>query len=548
MGVSVAFRDGGDVTGFYLPFRHSNLGGSFNHNVARFLPVLQRILDTKLCVYHNAKFDLVSLQTLGLRTHGPDRRFVDTMVLAHLLDENRPYSGKSLDSCSRYYLKDEGGKRKSEDLKEIIKVFGWGAVSPDHMAEYGMYDAVLTLRLFEVLQPKLTAERLGNVWPEKKRFLELLIKMEGYGIQVDTNLCEEMALTGHREMVRLKQLLKVNPASNKGLKVLLNNQLGLPVYMSPKTGKPSYDKDAMAWYEDLLSVMGDTRAQRILEYRGWQKSVSSNYESYLKHLSPDGRLRPNYLMHGTVTGRLSCREPNLQQIPKAGNKPWNGKMKQCFVPRPGYVLISVDYSQLELRLATVYAQEESLVRTFQENRDIFTEMSSQLGMTRNDTKTLVYSIQYGAGLKRISNAFQVTPAKAKALRDNYSATYPKFQAASDRASEIVRNYGQIILWSGRRRHFLYPKDDDYMAFNSICQGGAADIVERSMLRLDDEGLNDGDNCRILLQIHDEIVAEVREDLEDEYRTLIAESMGRVDFVPRLSTVKFKAEPKRWGEK
>jgi DNA polymerase-1 len=426
-------------------------------------------------------------------------------------------------------------------------VFGWGSLTPALVAEYAMYDAYLTYRLFEVLQPHLKREGLSKVWPAKKEFLELLIKMEGYGIAVDTDLCTDMAAVGHGEMDRIQEALGLNPASPLDLAQLLLVDLGLPEYISPKTGRRSFDKEAMAWYEELLSVMDNPLAQQVLQYRGWQKSVTSNYESYLTHLSADGRLRPSYLMHGTITGRLSCREPNLQQIPKRGDKPWNGKMKQCFVARPGYVLISIDYSQLELRLATAYAQEPALLDTFAEGRDIFSEMSAQLGMSRNDTKTFVYSTQYGAGNKRISNVFRVSKQEAQAMRDRYYDAYPRFRAASDQAKHRVEQTGRLPLWTGRNRHFLYPESEGHKAFNSLCQGGGADIVERAMLRLDDEGFNDGDDCRLLLQIHDEVVCEVREELADEYAQEIAASMARVNFHPRLETVKFAATAKAWGQ-
>jgi len=549
LGISIAYREGSaGISAFYLPFRHANLGGGTNYNLGRFLPLLQQMLDEKLVVYHNAKFDVVSLRTLGLDTGRTEQRFVDTMVLAHLLDENRPFTGKSLDSCARYYLKDEGGKRKSDNLRSAIKLVGWGMLTPALISEYAMYDAVLTLRLWERLQPLLKAEGLGSVWPHKKRFLELLIQMEDYGVRVDTDLCTRMSAIGHREMADLQSVLGANPASPKDLERLILDDLGLPEVISPKTGRRTFDKDAMKWYETLMEELGSPLAQQILTFRGWQKSCSSNYESYLSHLSPDGQLRPNYLMHGTITGRLSCREPNLQQIPKSGTKPWNGAMKACFVPRPGYALISIDYSQLELRLATVYAQEPELVRTFQDNRDIFSEMSASLGMSRNDTKTFVYSTQYGAGLKRISNVFGITPTEANAIRQRYYETYPRFRAASDKAARFVQDYGKLRLWSGRYRHFLYPEEESRKAFNSLCQGGGADIVERAMVRLSDDGFNDGEECRILLQIHDEAVVEIREDKVDEHAPAIADSMANVNFHPRLSSVKFAADFKPWGSK
>ena len=549
MGVSVAYREpNGELTAFYLPLRHSNTGElqGQNYNLGVFLPLLQKGIDNCLINYFNAKFDLVSLSTLGLQTSRG--RFVDSLVLAHLLDENLPTTGKSLDSCARHYLKDEKGKRKSEDLKQLTKNFGWGILTPNIISKYATWDAVLTHQLFEKLKPKLAAANLSEVWKHKADFLRLLIKMESTGILVDQYLCHEMAEIGHEEMDRIQNELGLNPASPKDLKRLLIEEMGLPERFHPKTGNATFDKDAMAWYEELLSELDDPTAQKVIEFRGWQKSVSSNYESYLKHVSPDGRLRPSFLQHGTTTGRLSCRDPNLQQIPRTGDKPWNGKMKSCFVPAPGYALVSIDYSQLELRLATVYAQEPTLIEAFQQDQDIFTQMASSLDMPRFNAKTLTYLTLYGGGTPRAMQALKLDHSKAKAAREKFFETYPRFKAASDRTSRIVENYGEIQLWSGRSRHFMYPQEEAHKAFNSLIQGGAADIVERALVRLDAEGFNDGDDSRILLQIHDEAVLEIKEDRIDEYLPAIADSMARINFHPKLETVKFKAVPGRWGNK
>jgi DNA polymerase-1 len=254
-------------------------------------------------------------------------------------------------------------------------------------------------------------------------------------------------------------------------------------------------------------------ASLIKEYRGWQKAVSAAYRPYLSLRGPDDRLRCSYKTHGTATGRLSCSEPNLQQIPKSSDKPWNGKVKNCFIAKPGFKLINADFSQLELRLATAYAGEEELKKVFEEGRDIFTEMSKQLGMSRHDTKTLVYSMQYGAGEQRIMDVFGVDRNEAKKIRANYFATYPHFRRLNERCTEKVEEAGKIKIWSGRYRHFD-DRNDSYKAMNSVIQGGAADIVERIMVRCYEE--LESEDCSMLLQVHDSITFEVREPMVPQY--------------------------------
>jgi DNA polymerase-1 len=297
----------------------------------------------------------------------------------------------------------------------------------------------------------------------------------------------------------------------------------------------------MEEYEALLATMDDDRASLILEYRGYQKTVSSNYKPYRDLLSPDGRLRPNYKMHGTVTGRLSCEKPNLQQIPRVSDKPWNGSLKQAFIAEPGFTLWEADYSQLELRLAAAYAREEELLEVFNTGRDIFTEMAAKAGMARHDVKTRTYTIQYGGGARRLSQVFGVTLEEGMAIRDQFFADYPGFRRMSQNASSKCRTQGFLRYWSNRRRHFRDPQNEAHKAFNSVIQGGAAEIVKHTMLRTA-KVANDND-CRMLLQVHDSIVFEIRNRAEDHYCPLIQETMEQV--VPDFG-VKFAVDIHKWG--
>lgn len=378
----------------------------------------------------------------------------------------------------------------------------------------------------------------SKVWKHKQDFLRVIIEMERLGVGVDVDLCNSMAEKGEQQMVLIKKALKADPGKPAQLSKLLLDDLGLPVVKHTPAGKPSFDKFAMEEYEEILSQKEDKTAQLILAYRGWQKSVSSNYRAYVNLLSPDGRLRPNYKLHGTKTGRLSCEKPNLQQIPKEGTKPWNGKMKQCFQPMPGYKLVEFDYSQLELRLATAYSKDEQLIEVFAEGRDIFTEMSKELGMSRQDTKTLVYSIQYGAGVRRVSNIFGVSSSEARGIIENFYRTYSGFRTMSNACERLVREKGSLRLLSGRRRHFQYPKDEARKSFNSLIQGGAADLVERAMVRLF-RRVSDS-SCRMLLQVHDSVIFEIKEDMVQEYGLHILNTLLDHEN-PDLESVVFSAD-------
>lgn len=505
----------------YVPIRHSH-GGNVDHSEFQRLKKAIEEYDGYL-IFHNAKFDLVSLETMGIKYQG---KFYDTMLMAHLVNENLPYE-KSLNACVKMYVGEDQSKKNEGAFQEAVKAFGWD-MPVAFMKEYASWDAALTIQLFNALFEEFKDNVSWDYWEHKQKFVRVIIEMERQGILIDTKKCEDMIAIGESNMQDVIDALGgLNPGSSKDLEELLINTMKLPVVKSSeKTGKPSFDKFAMQAYEEMLEAKNDDTAEQILAYRGWQKTVSSNYRAYLGLLSPDGRLRPNYKLHGTKTGRLSCEKPNLQQIPKESAKEWNGDLKETFIPTPGYKLYEADYSQLELRLATAYAKEDSLKRVFAEGRDIFTEMSRGLGMSRQDTKTLVYSIQYGGGINRIVNIFGVTPGRAAEIRDNFFNTYLGFKRVSNMAKNKCLVEGRVRIWSGRFRHFRFRRDEAHKAFNSVMQGGAADIVEKTMVKLHEQVVDE--NCRMLLQVHDSVWFEIKEGMEEEYFPKIEEIMTNVE--------------------
>ena len=549
-GISIACRLFTDVSRVYLPIRHidteNNLSSDRLAKLKNFFQNYRGWL-----VFHNAKFDIVSLSTTGIDYTG---KFYCTMKMCHLINENYPMA-YSLNSCVKAYVDKAESKKETEVFKLLVKVLGWGNIKSSDMREYAEHDAYITLLLFESIIKKFKVEVPDEYWQHKQDFHRVVIAMEARGIHIDEAMCVDEAQIGTTRMEELTRSLRVNPASPKGLKELLINDLGLPVVkLTPagiklkKAGKDfdekdyaSFDKEAMELYDMLLEREESTVAKQILEYRGWQKTVSSNYRAYLRLRSSDGKLRPNYKLHGTKTGRLSCSDPNLQQIPRNSDKRWNGNLKRAFLASPGYRLMEFDYSQLELRLATAYADEVELKKVFEEGRDIFTEMSKILGFTRQDTKTFVYSVQYGAGLDRLMHVFKVDKFRANQMRETYKQTYPGFTKVEGIAKMRCRTRGKVQLWSGRYRHFFDRENEAHKAFNSAIQGGAADIVEHVMVRLFKE--IDNDDCRMLLTVHDSVVFEIREELVDTYKEAIVEIM--TDVKPDFG-VKFAVEGKEWG--
>jgi DNA polymerase-1 len=370
--------------------------------------------------------------------------------------------------------------------------------------------------------------------------------MEAVGIAVDLGQIESEIVTGELRMAELVDILGGNPGSPKFLAKLFFDDLHLPVVkISEKTSKPSFDKYAMEEYELLLAASDNETAGLVLEYRGWAKTVSSNYKAYLDLLSPDGYLRPNYKVHGTRTRRLSCEKPNLQQIPRSTPKRWNGNLKKAFIARPGYTLYEFDYAQLELRLAAVYSGDETLLHAFRSKINIFTAMASVLGWLRHDCKTFTYTILYGGGDRRVSVVFKVTPGRAHRMREEFYESYPALRTIQKKAAHLATVRGYLKLWTGLRRHFLDPESDAHKAFNSLTQGGAAEIVKHTGIKLGKTV--DWDECKVLLQVHDSYVCEIKNGTEDYWIPIVRGVMEDVGSLNEaFKACPFTVEAKQWA--
>lgn len=547
IGISIAFKVGPTIKAHYFPFRHVG-GGNYSQQE---LADIQVLLDRCPCaVFHNAKFDLYSLSTLGIRFKA---RWYDTAIMAYLINENQPRD-KSLNSCLKYYIGAHAQKAKSVELDAVIKAYGWGMVPASLMRKYATMDAYLTLQLFDALWPMWQEEKLDKFWWDQKQpLVEVVRAMETRGVKLDIPYCKRMSELAANEMEDYRDMLgSLNPTSHKSQYDHLVKVLGIPEYQVEKKrkvvdeyGNSGYESyyavtfDAASYVEHWapwLERLSEPLASYVLAYRGWQKADSAFYRSYLKHVSPDGRIRPSYKHHkdetdgGTITGRLSCAEPNLQQIPKSSTKPWNGGVKRAFIPSNGYELWEVDYSQLELRLGTAYGEVPELIEVFADpNRDIFSEIAPTIGLPRQQTKTFVYSTQYGAGIKRLVSALGFTPEQAAKVREDYYRAYPGFREISEKIKNIVLSKRKVELWSGRFRHFSNPRAEAHKAFNSVIQGGAADIVERKMIELyykiDQQS---SDEVRMLLQVHDSVIFEIKQGTADTWVPKISELMSDVN--------------------
>lgn len=568
IGVSFSTRIKGKLVSAYIPFHHR-----VGTNQPELLKKLRYVLrQGRPLIFINVQFDMLSLETIGIRVS--ERPFYDIATMANAVREDWPYQ-KDLDSLYRVYVNGDHAKiteweyarydegKKKPRLKTSLdwqKKNGWPHTTPEMIWDYACRDTEATFEVWEALMAHPAwQEQPADYWVHKQKLIRVLIEMKRRGIEVNVELAAELEAEG---VIAKEELLEnlggLNPSSVKDAPQIFLELLSLPVLKmtdggkdkDPEKARPSFTKAVLEEYDQILANRGDDRpeVQWVKAWRGWTTAMGLLLRPYQTLVSPDGRLRTSYTTHVTSTGRLSSRDPNLQQISKEGKDPWNNRIKKCFRARPGYVLLSADYSQLELRLAVAYAQEPELQQIFLEGRDIFTEMAAELGWERPKTKSFVYATQYGGGDARIAYIFGVSLKQAKILRERFYKRYPRFRKLDMACRTKVADTKKLRLWSGRVRHFK-SSSDSYKAMNALLQGGAADIVERVWVHVM-ENL-DNEDCRTLLQVHDALVFEVREDLADEYAVKIEAMMSDVNGIcdpngtEPLFPVKFAVDVTRW---
>lgn len=535
MGISVWAP--GWKFGKYFPFNHR-----YGNCEPELLPVFKALIEdpNRPTVYHNAKHDIQALRYFGIEV---PNTYYDTMLMIHFLREELP--SKALDYVSKTYGGDP--KNRGKVMQKVIDQFGWGSIPVEMMTPYASNDAKITGELFEKLLPSFRKEGFdGELWDIEKKFTSTISEMELLGVRIDRELSEREEFIGRIRLEEIQELLGLNPASHKDLHELLIERLGLPVLKtSGKTGAPSFDKTVMEEYEMILAERNDPTARLLFEWRGWSKTVTSNYRPYLS-LSYDDILHPSYKLHGTKTSRLSCERPNLQQIPRESPKRWNGKLKKAFVARDREtVLMEYDYSNLEMRLGACYGNDVRLLETFNAGRNLFTDMAAQMGRDRNQVKTANYAIGYGCGARKLGLIFGIPKEEAQAFLNDYYRMYSGLRMASKNAESVAKRRGYVKLWTGRRRHFEDPSRDGHKAFNSVIQGGGAEIMKRKMLELEPQ--LDSDECRLVLTVHDSIVAEMDKGKVSKWDKVIKDVMSDVGTLnDAFKKCPFPVDGKQWG--
>ena len=543
VGVSLSIEPGHAC---YIPLAHRPADGDLMGEMPEQIPLADALEVLKLLledpavmkVGQNLKYDMLLLaqKSYGIAIAPID----DTMLMSFVLDAGS--HGHGMDELSRLHL--------DHDPIKIKALIGTGKsqitfdkVPVTNACEYAAEDADITLRLYHVLKPRLIAENMVSVYETMERPLApVLVAMEKRGIPVDRAELARLSADFATRMSTLEveiQGLAGHPftiASPKQLGEVLFGEMGLPGGKKTKTGAYATGADIL---EDLAAQGHDLPA-RVLDWRQLAKLKSTYADALVKQINPEtGRVHTSYAMAGAATGRLSSTDPNLQNIPVRSEE--GRKIRRAFVPEAGHVLMSTDYSQIELRLLAHTAGIDALVDAFQAGADIHAMTAAQVfgveqeGMDpfmRRRAKAINFGIIYGISAFGLARQLGIPQGEAKAYIKTYFERYPGIRDYMEDTKAFARANGYVETIFGRRCHVRGIGEQnparrgfaERQAINAPLQGSAADIVKRAMIRiqpaLDEANLA----ARMLLQVHDELIFEVPEAEVDETAAVVKRVM------------------------
>jgi DNA polymerase-1 len=523
----------------YLPLGHDYAGAPPQLDRARALEALKPIFEDpeKPKLGHNLKYDAHVLWNHGIRLAA--MRY-DTMLESYIW--NSVGTRHDMDAVSLCYL-----GRSTITYEDVAgkgaKQIAFSQVPVERAAEYAAEDADVTLCLHQALWPKLESiPPLQRLYEEiEQPLVPVLERMERRGVLVDRNLLREQS---SRFAVQLQELLRqaraeaghdINVDSPKQLQQVLFEKLGLPVLRKTPTGQPSTAEDVL---EELAESYALPRI--VLDYRALAKLKSTYTDKLPELINPrTGRIHTSYNQAVAQTGRLSSVDPNLQNIPI--RRAEGRRIRQAFIAPPGQVLMAADYSQIELRIMAHLSGDEGLLAAFAEDRDVHQATAAEVfGVPLPDVtadqrrlaKTINFGLIYGMSAFGLARNLGIERSAAQTYVERYFQRYPGVRRFMDDTRKQARERGFVETVYGRR---LYLPDirsgnvqtrqyAERSAINAPMQGTAADIIKRAMIAVDAWCAREDAPARLIMQVHDELVLEVRADAVEQVGEAIRDRM------------------------
>ena len=519
---------------YYIPLSHSYGGAPKQLDRGEVLRMASGILENPGIpkIGHNLKYDIGMLRQERVEVQGT---LYDTMLASYLINPNKP--DHSLEDVSFEYL----SYRKKSFQEILAKKESFSDVTLEDATRYAAEDAALAMELKGVLFERLKEEGLDTLYFDMEMpLIHVLIDMEEAGFKVDADKLNNMSKELSREIESIQKRIyflageEFNINSPKQLSKVLFHSLGLKPGKKTKTG-----------FSTELSVLEDLAETHelpgeILNYRSLSK-LKSTYTDVLPDLvNPrTGRIHTSFNQTVTATGRLSSSEPNLQNIPVRGE--WGRRIRDAFIAEQGNLILSADYSQIELRILAHLSKDQGLIDAFMSGVDVHTRTASTLfGVAmdkvtsdmRRVAKTVNFGVVYGISPFGLSGALTIAPADAKRYIDGYFEGHPGVKAYIEQTLREAKEKGYVLTMFGRRRKVPEIKSQnaitraqgERLAINSPIQGTAADAIKIAMIRIRERFRLEKVNAKMILQVHDELVFELPGDELDRTTRIVRETM------------------------
>ena len=526
----------------YIPLGHEGFGGGFSMPTSEALALLAPLLTDPAIekIGHDLKADLIVLGRHGVDVQNP--KGFDTMIASYLVDANR--SSQALEPIA---LEQLGYKALTEDdvLGKGVKAIAFAQVPVDSVLDYAGERADLALQLSERVKPVLIRDELESVYRDLELpLVPILAEIERTGVRVDVRSLASQAVVLDREMSDLSRQIfslaggEFNIGSPKQLAEILFEKLQLPVLK--RTGTSRAPSTAVEVLEELAAQHDICRF--ILDWRGLSKLKGTYIDALPTLVNPEtGRVHTQISQAVAATGRLSSSDPNLQNIPirtEIGRR-----IRSAFIADPGHLLISVDYSQIELRVLAHMSGDETLTAAFERGDDIHDQTANKVfgpdslldpHELRRRAKIINYALLYGKTAFTLAKDIGVTQQAAQTFIDAYFAGFPRVRAFIDKTLADAQASGVVKTMFGRRRpvpeltsrNFQIRAGAERIAVNMPIQGTAADILKRAMIDVQAALKSAHPKARMILTVHDELLFESPKDQAEEVSALVKEKMSK----------------------
>ena len=529
VGLSLAVKP---FEAWYIPFKEEN--------TAEYTRIVRPLFEDEgiAKIGQNIKFDLMVLRRLGLEIRG---RKYDTMILHYLLD---PESRHNMNALAEKYL-----NYKPIEIETLIgkgsKQLTMDLVNIERVKEYAAEDADVTLRLKHVLYPMVEQIGLQHLYSEvEEPMIAVLADIEMAGVRIDSEALAEYSVELSRQLAGLEAAIR-EEAGEASLNINSTRQLGEVLFGKMRIAeKPKMTKTKQfCTDEDYLQTFARKHriVDLILEYRGVKKLLSTYVEALPQLVNrTTGRIHTSFNQAVTATGRLSSTNPNLQNIPV--REEMGRRIRRAFIPSDDdHLLLSADYSQVELRLMAHLSGDESLIAAFAHGEDIHAATAAKLfnktlgevtSEERRRAKTANFGIIYGISAFGLSQRLEIPRKEARDIIDGYFESYPKVKEYMDSVVEKAREEGFVTTIFGRRRYLNDINSHNAVArglaernaVNAPIQGSAADIMKIAMIDVHRRFAAEGIRSRVILQVHDELVVDMLRSEQERVAVIVTECM------------------------